>query len=72
MMSLSPIAELLPFKARGRRTVVDPTCRGIGRNPDSLRAISATTGLHIVMGSGYYLQKSHPPALKRMTRRCGR
>ncbi len=62
------IAELLPFKKAGGRTVVDPTCRGIGRSPQSLREIAAATGLQIVMGSGYYLQKSHPPALKSMSK----
>lgn len=54
-------AELLPFKAAGGRTVVDPTCRGIGRSPEKLREIARITGLNIVMGSGYYLQASHPP-----------
>lgn len=62
------IAELLPFKKAGGRTVVDPTCRGIGRDPRKLREISAATGLHIVMGSGYYLQKSHPAPLKSMSK----
>lgn len=57
-------AELLPFKAAGGRTVVDPTCRGIGRSPEKLREISALTGLNIVMGAGYYLQSSHPPEVR--------
>jgi phosphotriesterase-related protein len=61
------IAELMAFGQAGGRTVVDPTCRGIGRNPRRLREISAATGLQIVMGSGYYLQKSHPPALRSMS-----
>jgi len=61
------IAELMPFKHAGGRTVVDPTCRGIGRKPGKLREISVATGLQIVMGSGYYLQPSHPASLKSMT-----
>jgi phosphotriesterase-related protein len=61
------IAELLPFKAAGGRTVVDPTCRGIGRDARKLRAIADATGLQIVMGSGYYLQTSHPPSMKPMS-----
>ena len=60
-------AELLPFKAAGGRTVVDPTCRGIGRDPSALRAIATATGLQIVMGSGYYLQTSHPPEVAGMS-----
>ncbi|QIG49804.1 phosphotriesterase [Nordella sp. HKS 07] len=63
------IAELAPFRKAGGRTVVDPTCRGIGRNPQKLREISAGSDLHIVMGSGYYLQASHPPALKTMSKK---
>lgn len=63
------IAELAPFKQAGGRTVVDPTCRGIGRNPQKLREIAAGSGLHIVMGSGYYLQASHPPVLKGMSKK---
>ncbi len=54
------IEELRDFTAQGGRTVVDPTCRGIGRDPKKLRAISAATGLNIVMGSGYYLHTSMP------------
>ena len=61
------IAELLAFAAAGGRTVVDPTCRGIGRNPEALVRIAQATGLNIVMGSGYYLQSSHPPDLARMS-----
>lgn len=61
------IAELMGFGKAGGRTVVDPTCRGIGRNPAALARISAATGLNIIMGSGYYLQTSHPPELKRLS-----
>lgn len=61
------IAELLAFRNAGGQTVVDPTCRGIGRNPEALVRISAATGLNIVMGAGYYLQTSHPPELKRLS-----
>lgn len=62
------IAELAPFRTAGGRTVVDPTCRGIGRNPEKLREIAAGSGLHIVMGAGYYLQASHPPSLATMSK----
>lgn len=55
------IEELRAFVAAGGRTVVDPTCRGIGRDPEAHVRISRATGLNIVMGAGYYLQSSHPP-----------
>jgi phosphotriesterase-related protein len=61
------IAELNHFVAIGGTTVVDPTCRGIGRNPHALVRISKATGLQIVMGSGYYLHTSHPPELAQLS-----
>jgi len=51
----------------GGTSVVDPTCRGIGRNPAALQRIARGTGLNIVMGAGYYLQSSHPPELAAMS-----
>ena len=60
------IGELGLFAAEGGRTVVDPTCRGIGRDPAALVRVAEATGLNVVMGSGYYLQSSHPPALAGM------
>jgi phosphotriesterase-related protein len=59
--------ELAPFVALGGRSLVDPTCRGIGRNPAALVRISRATGLQIVMGSGYYLESSHPAAVAGMS-----
>ncbi len=59
--------EVQQFADLGGRTVLDPTNRGIGRDPRALAAISRRTGLNVVMGSGYYLEVSHPPPVKRMT-----
>lgn len=61
------IAEVRAFAEAGGRTVVDPTCRGIGRDPVALRRISAETGLNIVMGSGYYLASSMPEIVARLS-----
>jgi phosphotriesterase-related protein len=61
------IAELKPVAALGGRTVVDPTCRGIGRDPLALQRISRATGLNIVMGGGYYLESSHPAEVSGMS-----
>lgn len=52
--------ELGYFTAQGGRTVVDPTCRGIGRDPRVLRRIARNSGTRIVMGAGYYLGTSLP------------
>ena len=61
------IEELNQFARAGGRPIVDPTCRGIGRDPEALARISRATGLHIVMGAGYYLQSSHPPQVSRLS-----
>ncbi len=61
------VEELGQFVAAGGRTVVDPTCRGIGRDPEALVRIARATGLNIVMGAGYYLQSSHPPEVARLS-----
>lgn len=63
------VRELMLFAAEGGATVVDPTCRGIGRNPRALVRIARETGLNIVMGAGYYLQSSHPAYLADMSER---
>ena len=62
------IDELRPVAALGGRTVVDPSCRGIGRNPRALVRIAKATGLQVVMGAGYYLQSSHPAGVSAMSK----
>ena len=60
------VAELLPAVDLGCCTLVDPTCRGVGRDAAALARIARDTGLNIIMGGGYYLQSSHPPELAAM------
>src|SRR4051794_12428311 len=48
------VAELGEFREAGGTCVVDLTNHGLGRDPDRIRRISRRTGLHIVMGSGWY------------------
>ncbi|MEM5583930.1 phosphotriesterase-related protein [Roseibium sp. AS2] len=61
------ITELAAFARQGGNTVVEPTCQGIGRNPEALARISKATGLNIVMGAGFYLDGSHPARLADMS-----
>ncbi len=61
------VEEASRFAGLGGRTIVDPTCRGIGRDPARLREISERTGLHVVMGAGYYLGGAHPPHVRSMS-----
>ena len=53
--------ELLLYRAAGGRTVVDPTNRGLARDPVALARVARASGLNIIMGSGYYVAASHPP-----------
>src|SRR4029450_2861534 len=55
--------EALLFKHAGGQTMVDPTNGGLSRDPEGLARIARATGLHIVMGAGYFVQGAHPPAL---------
>jgi phosphotriesterase-related protein len=47
--------------------LVDCTLPGIGRQPEALRRIAATTGVNLVMGAGYYVEATHPPHVARMS-----
>jgi len=55
------IAEVQRFKAAGGGAIADPTNIGIGRDPAALRRISEATGVHIVMGAGWYRERAYPP-----------
>lgn len=54
------IEELKQFQRLGGTSLVDLTNIGIGRDPMALFQISRETGLHIIMGCGYYVESSHP------------
>lgn len=55
--------EVLDFKKSGGQTIVDQTTRGLGRDPEAIRAIANLTGLNVVMGTGYYVHLTHPPGM---------
>src|SRR5690606_20854104 len=44
----------------GGGAICDTTSEGIGRNPEGLARISEATGVHIVMGSGWYREAVYP------------
>ncbi|GAJ22855.1 unnamed protein product, partial [marine sediment metagenome] len=48
-------------------TIVDASNIGCGRDPTALVRIAQATGLNIIMGSGYYLEVTHPPELDNKT-----
>jgi phosphotriesterase-related protein len=57
--------EALLFRRAGGQTMVDPTNRSLARDPDALARIARATGLHVVMGSGYYVAAAHPADMER-------
>ncbi len=54
-------AELARFRDAGGTCIADVTLGGIGRDPAWLRRLSERTGLHIVMGCGWYREPYYPP-----------
>ena len=54
------VEELMHFKWAGGQTVVEMSNHGLGRDPEALARISRRTGLHILMGCGYYFAASMP------------
>ena len=55
------LREARNFALVGGGTIVDVTSRGIGRDPLGLARLARATGLNVVMGSSYYVPRSHPP-----------
>jgi phosphotriesterase-related protein len=52
--------ELLMFKANGGRTLVDLTPESLGRDPLAIREISQSTGVNVVLGTGWYIESARP------------
>ena len=46
--------EVEEFKRAGGNAIVDATPIGLRRDPVKIRAVARATGLHVVMGSGWY------------------
>ncbi len=54
------IQEVRRYRAAGGGAIADPTNVGIGRNPRALRRISEETGVHVIMGAGWYRERAYP------------
>ncbi len=54
------IREVRMYADVGGGAIVDATTAGIGRNPAVLARISRESGVHIVMGAGFYVDAAHP------------
>ncbi|MGH3445198.1 MAG: phosphotriesterase family protein, partial [Nocardioidaceae bacterium] len=61
------VAELRAYADAGGRTLVDCTSIGLARDPLALVSVARETGLHIVMGCGYYRDPYLPAELDTMS-----
>lgn len=52
--------EVERYAALGGRTILEATGLGVGRDLAGLRSVSEATGVHIVAGTGLYLDASQP------------
>lgn len=52
--------EVMHYKRAGGNSIVCMSNKGLGRDPQALARISRATGLHVIMGSGYYTANTHP------------
>ena len=52
--------EVSAYRRLGGAAIVDVTLPAIGREPARLREISAATGVHVVMGCGWYREPFYP------------
>jgi len=58
------IEELKRYKNSGGGAIAELTVIGIDRNPEALVRISKATGVHVVMGTGYYTAACHPAEIE--------
>lgn len=59
--AIAATEELAPFVAAGGRTLVELTPPTLGRDPERVRAIAASAGIHAIQGTGQYLGPTHEP-----------
>ncbi|HEX8969280.1 MAG TPA: phosphotriesterase-related protein [Chloroflexota bacterium] len=55
------IEELRAFATAGGRSIIDLTNAGMRRDPVGVRRISEATGVHVILGCGWYRQPYYPP-----------
>lgn len=55
------VEELAPFVAAGGRTLVELTPPGLGQDARRVLEIAERSGVHVVIGTGQYLERVHEP-----------
>lgn len=53
-------SELRRYRDAGGSAIVDVTPSHLGRNPEGMARISRESGVHVVMGGGWYRREYHP------------
>ena len=61
------INEVAMYRDAGGGAIVEATTIGIGRAPEALVRISRATGVHVVMGAGFYVDAVHPEDMAQRT-----
>jgi phosphotriesterase-related protein len=61
------IDEVRRYAKAGGGTICEPTNIGLRRDPRALRRISEQTGVHIVMGAGWYRERVYPSYIQEET-----
>jgi phosphotriesterase-related protein len=61
------VRELTHFRMAGGGALVDCTVRGLQPDPRALARVSRASGVHIILGTGYYVARTHPPDMASKT-----
>ncbi len=59
------VQEVRKYREAGGGAIVEATTLGIGRSPGALARISRESGVHVVMGAGFYVGAAHPDDMDR-------
>ena len=60
-------AELAAFKHAGGETLVEQTVYGMNPDPVALQRLARDVGINIVIGTGFYWERFHPPWLAHLS-----
>ncbi|MEZ5100010.1 MAG: phosphotriesterase-related protein [Thermoleophilia bacterium] len=61
------VDELERFREAGGGTIVDVTPPAMGRDVARVRRIAERSGVQVVVGTGHYVQSTHPPEVARQS-----
>jgi predicted metal-dependent phosphotriesterase family hydrolase len=59
------VEEAERYRDAGGRTIVEVTTKDLGRRPEFLVEVATRTGLHVLMGTGRYIEPSYEPEIWR-------